>query len=124
MMIEDASSWNQLLLQLLSRSPTPWVIDDEVGNLERDLLVPEPALSYLRYDAPMTPSALTEIGFSEHAKHMGRLHNMTNFGNRDVLFDIGRRVAKRQILPEHFPPVFDLLTPPGGDRPPRGAAES
>jgi hypothetical protein len=117
MMIEDASSWNQLFLQLLSRSPTAWVIDDEVGNLERDLIVPEPALSYLRYDALMTPSALAEIGLPELSNRIGRLHNMTNLEGRDELLDIGRRFAERQVQSEHFPHGFDLITP-------RGAAES
>jgi patatin-like phospholipase/acyl hydrolase len=117
MMIEDANSWNQLFLQLLSRSPTPWVIDDEVGNLERDLIVAEPALSYLRYDALMTPAALAEIGVPELGKHVGRLENMTNFESRHDLLDIGRRFAERQVQSEHFPHGFDLITP-------RGAAES
>lgn len=108
MLMEDAGVWNQLLLQLLSRSPTPWVIDDEVGNLEHDLIVPEPALTYLRYDARVTPSGLTEIGLPHLAHRTGRLHDMTNYAGRDQLLDIGRRSAERQILPEHFPQRFDL----------------
>lgn len=113
MMIEDATSWNQLLLQLLSRSPTARVINDEVGDLGRDLIVPEPALSYLRYDAPMTASAVAEVGLPKLAKRIDRLQDMTNFENREVLFDIGRRFAERHVKPEHFPRGFDLVTPTG-----------
>jgi hypothetical protein len=59
---------SQLWLQLLSRSATAWVIDDEVGQkLEQDLLVAEPLLSYLRYNARMTPSALEDVGHFPHA---------------------------------------------------------
>jgi len=117
MLIEDANSWNQLLLQLLSNSATPWVIDDEVGNLREDLIVPEPSLSYLRYDVPMTPSALVEVGLPGLVKRIGALHNMTNADNRHDLLEAGRRFAQRQVQPEHFPHGFDLATP-------RGAAES
>jgi hypothetical protein len=56
------------LLQLLSRSAAAaWVIDDEVRKLEQDLLVAEPLLSYLRYNARMTPSALEDVGHFPHA---------------------------------------------------------
>jgi len=107
MMIEDASAWNQLLLQAISRSPTPRVIDDEVGDLSGDLLTPEPALSYLRYDAVMNPSVAAEIGLPPLAQNMGHLQNMTNFDNREVLLDIGRRFAERQVEAAHFSPAFD-----------------
>ena len=113
MMIEDASSWNQLLLQALSRSPTSRVIDDEVGDLAGDLLVPEPVLSYLRYDAVMNASTAAEIGLPQLAARMGQLQDMTNFDNRDLLFEIGRRFAERQVLAHHFSPVFDRVTHPG-----------
>jgi hypothetical protein len=108
MLIEDAGVWNQMLLQLLSRSPTPWVIDEEVGNLQNDLIAPEPALSYLRYDARVTPAGLTEIGLPNLTYRIDRLHDMTNYDARDQLLDIGRRSAALQILPEHFPRRFDL----------------
>ena len=108
MMIEDASSWNQLLLQALSRSPTSRVIDDEVGDLARDLLVPEPALSYLRYDAVLNASTAADIGLPQLADKMGQLQDMTNFDNRELLFEIGRRFAERQVMAPHFSPAFDL----------------
>lgn len=114
MMIEDASAWNQLLLQTLSRSPTMRVIDDEVGDLSRDLLVPEPALSYLRYDAFMTPASMVDIGLPQLAEQVGHLHDMTSLNNRDLLLDIGRRFAQRQIRTQHFLPAFDLTSQPGG----------
>jgi hypothetical protein len=108
MLIEDAGVWNQMLLQLLSRSPTSRVINDEVGNLENDLITPEPALSYLRYDAFVTPTGLAEIGLPELTHRIERLQDMTNYDARDQLLDVGRRSAERQILPEHFPRHFDL----------------
>ena len=114
MMIEDASSWNQLLLQALSRSPTSRVIDDEVGVLAGDLLVPEPVLSYLRYDAVMNASTAAEIGLPQLAARMGQLQDMTNFDNRDLLFEIGRRFAERQVLAHHLSSAFDIGNVIGG----------
>jgi hypothetical protein len=116
MMIEDASAWNQLLLQAISRSPTSRVIDDEVGDLSGDLLTPEPALSYLRYDAVMSPSVADEIGLSQLAHDMAHLQNMTNFGNREVLLDIGQRFAERQVQEDHFSPAFDRALEPSTRR--------
>lgn len=110
MMMEDASSWNQLLLQTLSRSPTSQVIDDEVGDLARDLLAPEPALSYLRYDAVMSPSAMSEVGLPHLADRAEGLHDMTNFANRDPLLEVGSRFAAHQVSPAHFPTAFDLAS--------------
>lgn len=116
MMIEDSSTWNQLLLQLLSRSPTPWKIDEEVGDLRGELIPDEPALRYLRYDAPMNPTSLAEIGFSEAARRMGRLYNMTRYENREVLRDIGRGFAGLQVKSEHFPVGFDRSAASGAPR--------
>ncbi|MBT8470149.1 MAG: hypothetical protein KJN97_15495, partial [Deltaproteobacteria bacterium] len=66
------------------------------------------ALSYLRYDARVTPAGLDEIGLSNLADRVERLHDMTNYDARDQLLDIGRRSAALQILSEHFPQRFDL----------------
>jgi hypothetical protein len=110
MLMEDASVWNQMLLQLLSRSPTPWLIDEEVGSLENDLIAPEPALSYLRYDARVTPIGLAQMGLPELTHRIGWLHDMTNYDARDQLLDIGRRSATQQMRPEHFPHHFDLIS--------------
>lgn len=107
MMIEDASAWNELLLQALSHSPTRRVIDDEVGDLHQDLLVPEPALSYLRYDAWMSAASVAEVGLPALSNEVERLHDMTNFANRHSLLEIGRRFAERQMKDDHLSPVFD-----------------
>jgi hypothetical protein len=84
------------------------VIDDEVGDLARDLLVPEPALSYLRSDAFMTRSSLVEIGLPHLFNQVHHLHDMTNYNNRDLLLDIGRRFAQCQAQDEHLLAVLGL----------------
>jgi hypothetical protein len=108
MLIEDASWQNQLLLQYLSRTPTPWEIDAEVGNLADDLLGPAPALSYLRYDALLEPAALEAIGLPELAERARELRDMSASSNRFDLATIGQRAAEAQVQDSHFPPAFDL----------------
>ena len=48
----DANYYNQLIMQILSDSPTATKIDSEVGDLKYDSLNGAHALSYLRYDVP------------------------------------------------------------------------
>jgi hypothetical protein len=60
MLMEDSNWFNQLLLQYLSRTRTPWEIDTEVGDLSTDLLTP--LLSYLRYDVWLDTYGLQGVG--------------------------------------------------------------
>jgi len=108
MMMEDASAQNQLLLQYLSRTPTPWHIDAEVGDLRDDLLVREPALHYLRYDAILSNESLQAIGLPALAPHAEALRDMSDSDNVEALYVIGCRAAAEQITAEHFPEAFDL----------------
>ena len=63
------ANWqNQLMLQYSSRTKTPWQIDHEVGNLESDLLSPDPAFSYLRYDVLLNDDSLDNLGLCSPAK--------------------------------------------------------
>ena len=108
MLIEDTSWQNQLLLQYLSRSQTPWWIDDEVGDLTSDLLTPAPALTYLRYDVRLEGQALEELGLAELVPRVESLREISAGKNRHVLAAISDKAAERQVREEHFPPAFDL----------------
>jgi Patatin-like phospholipase len=108
MLIEDASMQAQLLLQYLSRTPTPRKIDAEVGDLAGDLLTPEPVLSYIRYDVPLEQTYLESLGFSEDEERIRRLREMSIRKNRDLLLRIGRAAAGRQVEPAHFRAAFDI----------------
>jgi hypothetical protein len=108
--MDDATWQNQLLLQFLSRSATPWEIDREVGDLSGDLLTPEPALTYLRYNVRLEPGALTDLGFGALAPKAEALQEMSNADNRQVLADIGGAAARRDVRDEHFPDAFNLTT--------------
>lgn len=108
MLMEDASWQNQLLLQYLSRTPTPWEIDREVGDLASDLLIPEPALTYLRYNIWLETHALLALELADLAPKAQSLREMSAAENRHDLARIGEKAAERQVRHEHFPDAFNL----------------
>ncbi|MEA3277635.1 MAG: patatin-like phospholipase family protein [Pseudomonadota bacterium] len=107
LLIEDADWQNQLLLHYLSRSPTPREFDIEVGDLSSDMLTPEPALTYLRYDTWLEPESFDAMGLPELASEAISLRTMTDASIRYDLARIGERAAKLQVREEHFPAAFD-----------------
>lgn len=108
MLMQDANWQNQLLLQYLSRSATPWEIDREVGNLANDLLTPEPALTYLRYNVTLEAPALNALGLTQYAAKAEDLREMSDADNCEDLARIGATAAKRDVREEHFPDSFNL----------------
>lgn len=108
MLMDDATWYNQLLLQYLSRSPTACLIDREIGDLRNDLLGGRPLLTYLRYNARLDRDGFTSLGLPELAAKLKQLRAMDDAANRDDLNRIGQAAAERQVLPQHFPTAFDL----------------
>jgi patatin-like phospholipase/acyl hydrolase len=113
MLMDDATYLNQLMLQYLSKSPTAIPIDMEIGNLEHDLLTPEPALHYLRYQAyleqPQPKDGATTrpyLPFDE--KKLVKMREMDNADVVDDLVLVGDIYAQHSIKAEHFPAAFDL----------------
>ena len=107
LLMDDATWQNQLILQYLSRSATRWPIDLEVGDLSDDLLTPEPALTYLRYDARLEPAFLSALGLTDLAPRADELREMSEAKNRADLARIGEAAAARDVLEEHLPRAFD-----------------
>ena len=88
-------------------------IDSEIGDLSEDLLAPEPALSYVRYDVPLEADELEALDLPELAPRAEALRDMSAAANRFDLALIGERAAARDVAETHFPRAFD--------RPDRGA---
>ena len=107
MLMDDANARTQLILQLLSRTRTPWVIDREVGDLSEDY-VGEPALTYLRYDVALDANGLNSLGFPELAARAESLRDMSSPENAASLAAIGEAAAAAQLQNDHFPPAFDV----------------
>ncbi len=110
MLMQDASWHNQVLLQWMSKTPTPKFIDGEIGDLSSDSLAPEPILSYLRYNTFITEKDLTDLnipGEKFDKKRAEDISEMSNAENCEILYKIGA-AASREIQDTHFPGKFDL----------------
>ena len=108
MLMDDANWQSQLLLQYLSRTATPWLIDGEIGNLSGDLLTPEPALTYVRYNAWLDTNSLQSLGLANLVPRLASLREMSAGENVHDLATIGDRAARIDVQASHFPSAFDL----------------
>lgn len=111
MLMYDASMQNQLIMQAMSRCPTPVMIDREVKAPVGELAPNGALLHYLRYDAPLNPEALTELGLAKFIPRLEDLREMSNAENRFDLAEIGEKAAAKFVKAEHFPQSFDLSKP-------------
>jgi len=107
----DANYYNQLLMQILSDSPTATEIDSEVGDLKYDSLNGRHALSYLRYDVTFDRKSLSDLGYDYAPKKIKEISAMDNSRNIDVLAAIGEKAAEVNMKASHIPRVFDLDRP-------------
>ncbi len=113
MFMQDASWQNQTILQWLSKSPTAWEIDGEIGDLNEDLLMADAdgkgALSYLRYNTWIDADNLNRLMHKPYTKEqIAGLTEMSNAESRFELYDIGHAAAEDQMKAEHFPEGFKL----------------
>jgi uncharacterized protein len=108
MLMEDASWQNQLMLQGLSNTPTPWDINGETSRMMRGLFGLEPCLSYLRYNVWLEPESLNDLGLPHLAEKVTHLREISAAENRFDLALIGEKAASKSVSENHFPTAFDL----------------
>lgn len=100
--MEDADYLNQTMLQYLSHSPTPRVLDSEILDLKGDLLTKEPALHYLRYNAILEKESLKELGLNFTEKQIISMREMSNSQNKESLYLVGKRASEKYVKIEHL----------------------
>jgi patatin-like phospholipase len=111
----DADALSLTLLQWLSRPERPWHINSEIGDMKGELLGPaeqksdpKSALSFVRYDARLESSWLTETlgdalkqtfnaGIVEALKQLDRPDMM------ERMYGVGAGAAEKQVVPQDFP---------------------
>lgn len=116
MLMSDASYLNQIILQYLSKSPTAIEIDMEMGDLRDDLLTPQPAMHYLRYQAYLEqPRQLADGTYEKDHVHLPfddeTLKNMQQMDKAELVeqhIQAGSIYAAEFVKKEHFPAAFDL----------------
>lgn len=105
MLMQDSSWQNQIILQWLSDSPTAHYIDMEIEYMKDDYIGMKPQLKYLRYNFPITENDLNSLKISKKSftiEDVGSLVEMSNAGNREILYRIGKAAGEREIKEEHF----------------------
>ena len=100
--MEDANYLNQTMLQYLSNSPTPRIIDSEILDLKNDLISDKPALHYVRYDVMLEENELNSLGVNLQKKQLESLREMSHSHNKELLYKIGASSAKIQVKLEHL----------------------
>lgn len=107
----DANMANQLIMQILSDSPTAMPIDSEMGDLKGNPFLGYQALTYLRYNVWLSKPDLTDLGYQFTPQKIKSLGEMDNPKNMDILSEIGTKAANKYILNEHFVD-FKTANPP------------
>jgi len=102
-MIKDAQTQVLTLMQALGDTPTPWVINSEIGDLAGFTLPREPLFTFLRYDVILEQDWLKqELGFDLSANQVLELQKMDNPGIVSLAYEIGQAAAERFVDPAHF----------------------
>lgn len=104
MLMQDASWQNQIMLQWLSKSPTAKEIDSEIRDLKDDCLYEKPILNYLRFNICLSENSLNGLGLNREFtfRDIKDIAEMSNAGNRYLLYDIGKESAEKEVLPIYF----------------------
>jgi hypothetical protein len=111
MSIMGDSDWlSQTMLQWLSRSPTAWKIDSEVGDAQRDILGSGPAwITYLRYTLAYDSAWFKQnLNMDVSQEEAESLFAMDNPKNVEKLSTLGAAASHLQVHEAHFPAIFDL----------------
>lgn len=108
-MVIDCDWLVQTILQWISDSPTKWTIDSEMGDLQGDLLAGRPLISFLRYNAAFeVPWIRDNLGIEITEAQAAGLDAMDNPKNTQLLAQLGKQAALKQVQPSHFAAAFDI----------------
>jgi predicted acylesterase/phospholipase RssA len=108
-LMNDCDAMNQTMLQWMSRSPTAWTIDREIGDLQNDVLGGKELFSYLRYNVVLDRDWLKDnLKVDLKASEVKGLQEMDKPKNMSRLALLGGIAAQSQIHPTHFPAQFDM----------------
>jgi hypothetical protein len=117
MLMEDAATQADLMLRWFGWTPTPAVVDLEIGDLSGDRLCEGPLLTYQRFDPPLDEAGLRAVGRADLIPQLGSLRQVAVGANVGPLLDLGRALARRDLHESLFPAAFDLPAPAGGTNP-------
>jgi hypothetical protein len=110
--MDDTQGLTSALMQWMGQSPTPWVVNSEIGTCS-DGFPTGPLFRFLRYDVRLEADWLErELKLKLSDADVARAREMDNPSSIPIGYDIGRRAAELQVRPEHWDPASpDYNTP-------------
>ncbi len=111
-LMNDCDAMIRTMLQWMSRSKTPWVIDREMSDLHGDVIGGRELITYLRYNVMLDAAWLKKwLDLEWDPAIVSGLKAMDNAANLAELVRLGEAAAGKQIKDEHFPARFDIGPP-------------
>jgi hypothetical protein len=108
-MMDDCGRSNHAMLQWITNSLTPWIIDRAVQDMKLDSEGGPQLATYARYNVLLESGWLkTTVAIERTPDSLAKIAEMDDPNNMDELAEIGRLAAGKQVMPEHFPAAFDV----------------
>jgi predicted patatin/cPLA2 family phospholipase len=109
-LMDDCARLNHCMLQWLTHCVTPWQIDHALLTMAEDSKHGPQLATYARYNVLLEPGWMkTEVEIEQTPDQLAKIAEMDNSANIDELARIGQVAANKQVKPEHFPAVFDIM---------------
>jgi uncharacterized protein len=97
------------LLQWLSQSARPWLINSEIGTLEGEVLGGRELLTFQRYDMKFESNWLPEqTGQTISKLDLARLDNFVEPRIMQEVYGIAAAMAEKEVRPDDFPATFNV----------------
>jgi uncharacterized protein len=108
-LMDDCGRSNHAMLQWITNSLTPWIIDRAVQDMKLDSEGGPQLATYARYNVLLESGWLkTAVEIERTPDSLAKIAEMDDPKNMDELAEIGRLAAGKQVKPEHFPSAFDV----------------
>ncbi|MEM6699470.1 MAG: hypothetical protein AAF599_13795, partial [Bacteroidota bacterium] len=104
-MISDFTMYNEVLLHLLSTSPTRIHFDSVMKDLAGEQLTKEPVCTYMRYNMYIEKEMLAKLHEKYENVSRDKIESLLDFTagkNVEELYEIGQLAAEEQVISDHF----------------------
>lgn len=102
-LLDDCARDVEIMMQLLSDSPTPRTIDSEIGDLKGEYISQKPMFRYLRYNVDLESRALSDLlGIKVDDVEAKNLKSIERFELVSRYAEIGSNAAIKYVSPAHF----------------------
>ncbi len=109
--MDDSQGLALAMMQWMGRSPTPWVINSEIGDVSETFPC-GPLFRFLRYDVRLEGPWLEQhLKLKLSDADLTRVREMDNPGSIPLAYDIGQRAAELQVKEAHWGDGPDRDTP-------------